>query len=241
MLTTRRLLPCLSAALLLAGGAAAQQPGDGPAWRTLRREMVDRVLIPAGIRDRTTLDAMRAVPRHLFVPADKREYAYEETPIPIGHDATISAPVIVAIMTEEIRPRPGMRVLEVGTGSGYQAAVLAQIGCRVWSIEIVRALADSARARLEALGYRGIEVRHGDGYAGWPEEAPFDAVLVTAAAPEIPPALVDQLAAGGRMVLPVGPPGGVQYLVVVEKDRVGRTSERRIEAVRFVPLRRDIR
>ena len=198
-------------------------------------------LIPQGISDSATLAAMRAVPRHEFVPADQRPYAYEDTPLPIGHEQTISQPVVVAFMTQLVRPRAGMRVLEVGTGSGYQAAVLAETGARVWTIEIFRALAEEAQARLARLGYRGVTVRHGDGYAGWPEEAPFDAIVVTAGADSIPPALIEQLAPGGRLVMPVGDPALDQELVLVEKDADGRVASRRLLPVRFVPLLRGVR
>ena len=184
---------------------------------------------------------MRAVARHEFVPADQRPYAYENTPLPIGHDQTISQPVVVALMTQLVRPRAGMRVLEVGTGSGYQAAVLAETGARVWTIEIFRVLADEATRRLARLGYRTVTVRHGDGYAGWPEEAPFDAIVVTAGAESIPPALVQQLAPGGRLVMPVGNPMLDQELVLIEKDAEGRVASRRILPVRFVPLLRGVR
>ena len=175
----------LSAALS-AGSVQAQT--DEQAWRAARERLVAEHLIPQGISDPATLAAMRAVPRHEFVPAAQRPYAYENTPLPIGHGQTISQPVVVAVMTQLVRPRAGMRVLEVGTGSGYQAAVLAETGARVWTIEIVRALAGEASGRLARLGYRGVTVRHADGYAGWAEESPFDAILVTAGADSIPPA-----------------------------------------------------
>jgi protein-L-isoaspartate(D-aspartate) O-methyltransferase len=202
---------------------------------------VDQGLVAAGIRDSATLAAMRAVPRHEFVPPDQRQLAYEDIPLPIGHDQTISQPAIVALMTELIEPRPGKKVLEVGTGSGYQAAVLAQAGCRVWTMEIFRALAEEARARLERLGYANVTVRHGDGYAGWPEEAPFDAIMVTAAAESIPPALVNQLAPGGRLVMPVGQQFPYQELVLLQKDSAGRVTSRELLPVRFVPFLRGVR
>src|SRR5688572_28632319 len=185
-------------ASMLAVPAAAQRVPDGDRWRQARERLVAISLAPAGIEDSATLAAMRTVPRHEFVPADQRALAYEDIPLPIGQGQTISQPTVVALMTELIRPRPGKRVLEVGTGSGYQAAVLAETGCRVWTIEIFRALADEARTRLARLGYANVTVRHGDGYVGWREEAPFDAILVTAAADSIPPALLEQLAPSGR-------------------------------------------
>jgi protein-L-isoaspartate(D-aspartate) O-methyltransferase len=218
--------------------AAAPLPAqEVQVWRDRREAMVAQQLVPRGITDPATLDAMRTVPRHEFVPAPQRDDAYVDFPLPIGHGATISQPYIVALMTELARPVRGMRVLEVGTGSGYQAAILAHIGCRVWTIEIERPLAEAAEARLAALGYAGITVRAGDGRLGWPEAAPFDAILVTAAAEAVPPALIAQLAPGGRLVIPVDVPGGHQDLIVLTKAADGSTRERRVIPVRFVPLR----
>jgi protein-L-isoaspartate(D-aspartate) O-methyltransferase len=218
--------------------SAPAQCQTGKDWRAARERLVAEHLIPQGIRDSATLAAMRAVPRHEFVPAEQRPYAYEDTPLPIGHEQTISQPAVVAFMTELVRPRPGLRVLEVGTGSGYQAAVLAETGARVWTIEIFGVLAEQAKARLARLGYRNVTVRHGDGYAGWPEVAPFQAILVTAGADSIPPALIEQLAPRGRLVMPVGDPFLDQELVLVEKDANGRIASRRLLPVRFVPLLR---
>jgi protein-L-isoaspartate(D-aspartate) O-methyltransferase len=234
----RQALATLAGVLLPA--VARGQDLDTAQLRVQRERLVNGWLARL-IADRATLEALRTVPRHEFVPASQLYRAYDDTPLPIGHDATISAPSIVALMTEAIHPRAGLRVLEIGTGSGYQAAVLASIGCRVWTIEIVGALAEVARERLTRLGYRGIEVRHGDGWLGWPEAAPFDAILVTAAPEEIPPPLLDQLAPGGRLVAPVGPADGVQYLLLAEKDAHGRVTTRTLEAVRFVPLQRRVR
>jgi protein-L-isoaspartate(D-aspartate) O-methyltransferase len=194
-----------------------------------------------GVRDEATLAAMRAVPRHEFVPEDQRVHAYEDVPLPIGHDQTISQPAVVALMTELVEPQPGKKVLEVGTGSGYQAAVLAEAGCRVWTIEIFRALADEARTRLARLGYTNITVRHGDGYAGWPDVAPFDAIVVTAAAESVPPSLLQQLRPGGRLVMPVGGESSDQALLLVQKDSAGKISSREILPVRFVPFLRGVR
>jgi protein-L-isoaspartate(D-aspartate) O-methyltransferase len=227
-------------ALALAAPAAAQREPDEDRWRQAR-ERLAKQLAREGIQDSTTLAAMRAVPRHEFVPADYRVLAYEDIPLPIGHDQTISQPAVVALMTQLIDPRVGKRVLEVGTGSGYQAAVLAQAGCQVWTIEIFGALATEARARLARLGYSGVQVRHGDGYAGWAEEAPFNAILVTAAADSIPPALLDQLAPGGRLVMPVGDQVPHQELVLVRKDVAGKLTSRQLVPVRFVPLLRGVR
>jgi protein-L-isoaspartate(D-aspartate) O-methyltransferase len=225
-------------ALALVAPAEAQTD-DG--WRESRERLVAEEVAPQGITDSLTLAAMRMVPRHEFVPEDQRAWAYADTPLPIGHEQTISQPTVVALMTQLIRPRPGLRVLEVGTGSGYQAAVLAAAGARVWTIEIIRALADQARARLQRLGYQHVRVRHGDGYAGWPEMAPFDAIVVTAGADSIPPPLIDQLAPGGRLVMPVGDPGTDQRLVLLEKDASGRIASRDLLPVRFVPLLRERR
>jgi protein-L-isoaspartate(D-aspartate) O-methyltransferase len=222
-------------ALALAAPAEAQ---SAERWREDRWRMVAEELVPQGITDSLTLAAMGAVPRHEFVPEDQRAWAYADTPLPIGHDQTISQPAVVAYMTQVINPRPGLRVLEVGTGSGYQAAVLAETGARVWTIEIFRALADEARARLQRLGYGRVQVRHGDGYAGWPGVAPFDAIVVTAGADSIPPALVRQLAPGGRLVMPVGDPRADQRLVLLVKDSEGRVASRDLLPVRFVPLLR---
>jgi protein-L-isoaspartate(D-aspartate) O-methyltransferase len=221
--------------------ACQRQRPDVYDWRQARERLVDESLVPAGIRDSATLAAMRTVPRHEFVPPDQQGLAYEDIPLPIGHDQTISQPAIVALMTELIQPRPGKKVLEIGTGSGYQAAVLAQTGCRVWTIEIFRALAEQARNRLSRLGYRDVVVRHGDGYAGWPEQAPFDAIVVTAAAESIPPALLEQLAPEGRLVMPVGDEFPYQDLVLVQKDSAGKISSRQLLPVRFVPFLRGTR
>jgi len=222
-------------ALTLAAPAEAQ---TAERWREARERLVSEYLVPQGITDSLTLAAMRAVPRHEFVPEDYRAYAYADTPLPIGRDQTISQPAVVAFMTQAVRPRPGLRVLEVGTGSGYQAAVLAETGARVWTVEIFRALADEARSRLRRLGYGSVRVRHGDGYAGWQEAAPFDAVVVTAGADSIPPPLIQQLAPGGRLVMPVGDPFFDQRLVLLEKDSAGRIASRDLLPVRFVPLLR---
>jgi len=180
--------------------------------------------------------AMGKVERHRLIPASQTSLAYRNHPLPIGSGQTISQPYIVALTTDLIDPQPHHVVLDVGTGSGYQAAVLAEIVQQVYSIEIVDALANTARRALSALGYRNIEVRTGDGYLGWPEHAPFDGIVVAAAAPRVPQALVDQLRPGGKMVIPVGGEYGVQYLMLVTKRADGGTDERRVLPVRFVPL-----
>jgi len=216
--------------------AAASLTAQEDAEQLTRRAAMVQLLARAGVRDSATLAAMRSVPRHAFVPPDVRDLAYADQPLPIGWGQTISQPYVVAFMTEQLHPRPGLKVLEVGTGSGYQAAVLAAIGCEVYTIEIVAPLATRAADLLARLGYANVHPRTGDGYRGWPDEAPFDAMIVTAGAPEIPPALLTQLAPGGRLVMPVGPRDGVQYLVLVEKDAAGEIAQRTLLPVRFVPL-----
>ncbi len=212
--------------------------GQDPEFKQRRIEMVSGQIEARGIRDTSVLAAMRKVPRHLFVHPDLVEFAYSDQPLPIGLDQTISQPYIVAFMTEQLELERNHKVLEVGTGSGYQAAVLAEIVDSVWSIEILTSLASAASERLGGLGYHNVDVRCGDGYVGWPEHAPFDAIIVTAAAEEIPQPLVDQLNDGGRMIIPVGNRFSVQHLVLVEK-RGDRVSRRNVGPVRFVPLLRN--
>jgi protein-L-isoaspartate(D-aspartate) O-methyltransferase len=189
--------------------------------------------------DERVMRALAKVPRHEFVPADDREFAYENRPLPIGHGQTISQPYIVAIMTDLVEPTAGCRALEVGTGSGYQAAILGELCDEVYTVEIVEALGVSARERLARLGYRNVAVRLGDGYYGWKEHAPFDAILVTAVSSHIPPPLLAQLKPGGRMILPIGTRFTAQELVLVSKDSEGRVTTRQILPVRFVPLTGD--
>lgn len=193
----------------------------------------------SGIKDERVIQAMGRVPRHLFVPEEQSEFAYEDRALPIEHGQTISQPFVVAAMTEALGVGKDARVLEVGGGSGYQAAVLAEIVQHVYSIEIDPRLAEQARQRLEELGYHNVSMRSGDGYAGWVEEAPFDAIIVAAAAEDIPPPLMDQLKDGGRLVIPLGTPGGAQELFVVEKDGATVTTKS-LMAVRFVPFRRSV-
>lgn len=195
--------------------------------------MLAEQLIPRGIENPTVLAAMRKVKRHEFVPKDLQSRAYSDGPLPIGHGQTISQPYIVAIMTQVLEPKDTDKVLEIGTGSGYQAAVLAEIVDHVFTIEIVEPLAKQATQFLEKQGYINITVRHGDGYLGWPQEAPFDKIIVTAAPPKIPPQLIEQLKVGGRMVLPVGE--GYQELIVITKAEDGVTTET-LFPVRFVPM-----
>jgi len=202
-----------------------------------RSQMVARQIAGRGVKDAKVLEALSNVPRHLFVPKKMQRMAYEDMPLPIGHGQTISQPYIVAYMTEVIQPKSHHRVLEIGTGSGYQAAVLAEIIDRVYTMEIIPELADEARERLQKLGYEKVETRQGDGYHGWPEAAPFDSIVVTAAAEFIPPPLIEQLRDGGRMIIPVGSPFHVQHLMLVEKHK-GTVTTQSLMPVRFVPFRR---
>jgi len=204
---------------------------------TARLRMVETQIEARGISDAATLRAMRKVPRHIFVPASQASEAYSDRPLPIGYSQTISQPFIVAYMTELVRPAKGKKALEIGTGSGYQAAVLAEIVDTVYTIEIVPELARESATRLKLLGYQNIIVKYGDGYKGWPEHSPFDIIIVTAAADHIPQPLKDQLAEGGKLVMPVGDPATVQQLIVLTK-RKGKITEQRLEPVRFVPLKR---
>jgi protein-L-isoaspartate(D-aspartate) O-methyltransferase len=201
-------------------------------FREDRERMVEKHIIPRGVDDVRVLEAMRHVPRHELVPDDVRAYAYDDRPLPIGFEKTISQPYIVAAMTAAAKLHPGDKVLEIGTGSGYQAAVLAELDCEVYTIEIIDGLAERARKDLVRIGYPDIHVRAGDGYAGWREAAPFDAIIVTAAAPTIPMALYDQLAPGGRMVIPIGTDD--QYLQVVTKNADAQVDV--MFAVRFGPM-----
>ncbi|MBI1873319.1 MAG: protein-L-isoaspartate(D-aspartate) O-methyltransferase, partial [Acidobacteria bacterium] len=213
----------------------AQPSGDTDRFAAARRRMVDEQIAARGIRDRRVLEAMVTVPRHLFVSADFLNRAYDDHPLPIGHDQTISQPYIVALMTETARPQPTDRAFEVGTGSGYQAAVLSYVVAQVYTIELIEPLGKQAAERLARLGHRNVTVRVGDGYQGWPEQAPFDVIVVTAAPEEVPQPLLDQLKAGGRLVIPVGPTGATQELLLLEKDAKGTISRRSIAPVQFVP------
>lgn len=226
--------PLIIAIVLLSGILAFQETDQ---FSSAREQMVSSQIVARGISHQATLQAMRKVPRHLFVPASYASEAYSDRPLPIGYNQTISQPLIVAHMTELARPAKGKKALEIGTGSGYQAAVLAEIVDSVYTIEIVPELARESEARLRMLGYRNIVVRSGDGYKGWPEHAPFDIILVTAAADHIPEPLKEQLAEGGRLIMPVGNPATVQQLIVLTK-RKGKITEQRLETVRFVPLKR---
>jgi protein-L-isoaspartate(D-aspartate) O-methyltransferase len=211
--------------------------GDEAVFAQRRERMVIETIERRGITDEDVLKAMRAVPRHLFVPEGQQDHAYGDYPLPIGYGQTISQPYIVALMTDLLALKEGDKVLEIGTGSGYQAAILAEIpGIEVYTVEIVPELAQSARGRLESLGYKDIHCEQRDGYYGWPAHAPFDAIIVTAAPDHTPQPLADQLAVGGRMVIPIGPPGGYQTLWKFVKQPDGELKAFNMGGVAFVPL-----
>ncbi len=199
--------------------------------------MVETQIRNRGVTNPEVLDAMKKVPRHLFIPKEYEDEAYNDYPLPIGYGQTISQPFIVAYMTEAVRPAGKKKALEIGTGSGYQAAVLAEIVDKVYTIEIVPELAKESAERLKDMGYDNIICKHGDGYQGWAEYAPFDIIVVTAAPETIPQPLIDQLSEGGRLIIPVGAAGAIQELVLVIK-RNGKTETRRLTFVRFVPFKR---
>ncbi len=235
------LLVIMAGVLLAADGVSAADRD----WKARRAQMVaairdDVIATRAYIGKKTlrsdVLETIGRVPRHAFVPPQVIEAAYENRPLPIGYGQTISQPYIVALMTDLLETEPGDTILEVGTGSGYQAAVLAELGAAIRTIEIIPELAQEVQARFKRLGYEGIQVRQGDGYFGWPEAAPFDGIMVTAAADHVPPPLVRQLKNGGRMVIPVGQRFGVQYLLLITKDHAGQLQTRQVLPVRFVPL-----
>ena len=239
---------------LIVSPALCQPRGEGktvtaspqPDWRPPRfterseerQEMVRSQLrrYSPAIQSEVVLEAMRQVPRHLFVSQDLQRAAYADRPLPIGYGQTISQPYIVALMTEALQLKAGARVLEIGTGSGYQAAVLSELTPRVFTMEIIHALGEEARRRLQGLGYPTVQVRVGDGYFGWPEEAPFDGIIVTCAAGHIPPPLVEQLRSGGRMVIPLGGIHEVQRLMVVTKNDRGAVQTKELLPVLFVPM-----
>ena len=228
-----RLLAAICAVAFGTGAAVYTQAAVADPAQSARLRMVETQLRARGIANAAVLQAMRRVPRHMFVPADLKPFAYDDRPLPIGRGQTISQPYIVAYMTEALQVRPEHTVLEVGTGSAYQAAVLAELARQVYTIEIIPDLAQQARRSLADLGYRNVEVRSGNGYFGWSEHAPFARIIVTAAPPEIPKALIDQLAVGGMMVLPVG--SASQEIVIVSKGAGGVTQQKTIP-VRFVPM-----
>jgi len=204
-------------------------------FETLRNRMVEEQLIKRSIQSKTVLDAMRAVPRHLFVPNNLQNQAYNDNPLPIGLSQTISQPYIVAFMTEQLNPVPGMKILEIGTGSGYQAAILAHLGCEVYTIELLEELAERAEKVLTELNFNNVKIKCGNGYLGWPDAAPFDAIIVTAAPEKIPEALIEQLKEGGKMIVPVGPIQSVQSLKLITKTG-GKIVERDLLPVMFVPM-----
>ncbi len=232
-------LKVMALGLLLASvgfGGRTQTEAD---FAARRKAMVAFQIAARGVRDARVLSAMAEIPRHLFVPAESVDQAYEDHPVPIGAGQTISQPYVVAFMTECLKLRGDEKVLEVGTGSGYQAAVLGRLAASVFTVEIEAGLARRAAALLERLGFANVHVRAGDGFFGWPGEAPFDAVMVTAAAPEVPPALFSQLAEGGRLIIPLGDPAAFQRLTVITK-RAGKPLVERVLEVRFVPMTGEI-
>jgi len=241
----RDLAAALLAALLIGAASGLPRALADDGFQARRDAMIE--LIEQDVREtsaylrRAALDervfaAMASVPRHEFVPSDQVDKAYRNRPLPIGHGQTISQPYIVAVMTDLLEIEPVQKVLEIGTGSGYQAAVLAALGARVWSIEIIEPLGRQARARLTRLSYDNVELRIGDGYYGWPEQGPFDGIVVTAAASHVPPPLVRQLKTGGKMIIPVGSRFSTQQLILIERIDANEVSTRQVLPVRFVPL-----
>lgn len=234
-------LPSTLLATLLASSSALAQE----ATEAARNEMIAAIedharsapgALEDGTIDSAVLDAMRQVPRDAFVPEEVKAFAYEDTPLPIGYSQTISQPFIVALMTDLLDVGPGDTVLEIGTGSGYQAAVLSPLVDRVYSIEIVPELGERAAGTLEEQGFENVETRVADGYYGWPEATPFDGIVVTAAAGQIPPPLVEQLEPGGKMIIPIGTPFSAQMLMLIEKQEDGSITTRQILPVQFVPF-----
>ncbi|WP_257305161.1 protein-L-isoaspartate(D-aspartate) O-methyltransferase [Geothrix campi] len=231
----------LGVALMLTLGGCNPEPARPAApaeavdYVPARARMVHEQIVARGIADPRVLEAMGQVPRHEFIPVGQRGEAYDDWPLPIGYGQTISQPYIVAFMTAALAPKPGDRVLEIGTGSGYQAAVLACLVAEVYTMEIVEPLAQRAAADLKRLGYANVKVRAGDGYHGWPEAAPFDAIIVTCAPEDVPQALVDQLKEGGRMIIPVGSRWGAQELYLLRKTTAGMKRQG-VLPVRFVPM-----
>lgn len=226
---------CVFLILLYPSLSVAAEKFSGASLDRAVQQML-AVIRAYGMNDPEVLRAMGAVPRHEFVPTENRRYSYHDTPLGIGYGQTISQPYIVAEMTRQLQLIPTSKVLEIGTGSGYQAAVLAELTGNVYSVEIIEPLQNRARKALENNGYHHVRLRHGDGYYGWPEAAPFNGIIVTCAAGHIPPPLIEQLAPGGRMLIPVGKRYGTQYLILVTKSHDGSVSSRNLMAVRFVPL-----
>ncbi|MEW6516970.1 MAG: protein-L-isoaspartate(D-aspartate) O-methyltransferase [candidate division FCPU426 bacterium] len=240
----RPAFPALGLLILCLGlgaGCMADHPEPGThtadPWQASREQMVKHQIEARGVRNREVLQALRMVPRHAFVPAAEQTYAYHDSALPIGHGQTISQPYIVGVMTELLEPRSGQKILEIGTGSGYQAAVLAQTGALVYTIEIVEPLAREAQATLAGLGYAGrVHVRAGDGFAGWPEAAPFDSIIVTCAVSQVPQPLLDQLKPGGCLVLPLGETLDYQTLTRITKNAQGELTYQNVLGVVFVPM-----
>ena len=231
----------VSSWLLAAACGTDSTAGQGATGYEARRtRMIETQLRARGISDARVLEAMRKVPRHLFVPEEVRTRAYDDNPLPIGHDQTISQPYIVGYMSEALQLQPADRVLEIGTGSGYQAAILGELAGEVYTIELVAELAERSRQVLADAGYRNVHVRHGNGYLGWPEAAPFQKIIVTAAPETIPQTLIDQLAVGGTMVVPVGSIHDDQVMTILRKTDQG-VVKRETLPVRFVPMRREVK
>lgn len=234
---TPALACCRTPAVVPTSAEARTTPsGVADPFADARQRMVETGILGWGISDPDVIAVMGEVPRHLFVPAEDLDQAYANHPLPIGYGQTISQPYIVALMTQEMDVDAGERILEIGTGSGYQAAVLAALGAEVYSVEIIRALGEAAAARLTAAGFTGVQTRIGDGYDGWPEAAPFDGIMVTAAPDHVPPMLLSQLKVGGVMVIPVGPVGDYQELWRIVRVEEGRYESTSLGGVRFVPL-----
>jgi protein-L-isoaspartate(D-aspartate) O-methyltransferase len=232
----RRLLVLLLALWTLAPAAVRPVRAEDDDLADARRRMVEEQIRARGVSDPAVLAALGSVPRHLFIPEDERAGAYADRPLPIGSGQTISQPYIVALMTSLLELKPGARVLEVGTGSGFQAAVLSRIAGEVYTIEILKPLAERARHTLADLGYRNVHVREGDGFQGWPEAAPFDGIIVTAAPPSVPEPLLRQLKVGGKLVIPVGNRDALQNLLVLTKRADGSFDRASVLPVRFVPM-----
>jgi protein-L-isoaspartate(D-aspartate) O-methyltransferase len=235
MFVSRRITFALSA--LLWFGSTLLASASAQDFAVARQHMVETQIKGRGVTDSRVTEVMSSVPRHEFVPENYRTHAYEDHPLPIGYGQTISQPYIVAFMTEQLRPQPTDRVLEIGTGSGYQAAVLSKLVAEVYTIEIVKPLAQRAEMDLRRLNYSNVKVKAGDGYKGWPEHAPFDAIIVTAAPDHVPQPLIDQLKEGGRMIIPVGG-REMQQLYLLEKH-AGKLTQRAVLPVNFVPLTRE--
>jgi len=222
--------------LLTSGSGVGDFTGDPEIYSDLRNEMVETQIVSRGITTKGVVLAMRSVPRHLFVPEEYKQRAYGDHALPIGFGQTISQPLIVALMTELLQVEEGDKILEIGTGSGYQAAVLSLLTDHVYTMEIIAELAQSALDRLNSLNFDSVEVRQGDGYYGWQEKAPFDKIIVTAAAGHVPPPLINQLKPGGLIIIPIGRQFEVQYLTIIRKDNEGGLSSRQVLPVRFVPF-----